>query len=342
MSVSEKILQWYDPHKRGLPWRNTRDPYKIWVSEIMLQQTRAAAAVPYYERFIERYPTVEALAESDEDELLKLWQGLGYYSRAKNLRKAAMRVAKEGMPKDAKTLETLPGIGAYTAGAVASIAYGEPVAAIDGNLLRIFSRLYAVEARIDEPAGKKEIAALAAAEIPETAPGDFNQALMDLGSEICTPKRPRCLACPLHADCIAFREGRQEEFPHKKPKKEKTRERHLALAIRHNGAYLVEKRTEGLLSSLWGFPLLPGRWKKEDVEKYLAERAIVAKEIRFGTRYEHVFTHKIWEITVVVATAEAVLTAAEEYTWADVDALREKYAIPSAFRPVLEEIYGLD
>ena len=207
MAFRRALLGWYDREKRELPWRGTRDPYRVWLSEIMLQQTRAEAVAPRYEAFLARFPTVEALAAADEEAVLKAWEGMGYYSRARNLRRAAMEVVRRGeFPQSAKELQTLPGVGAYTAAAVASIAFDEAAPALDGNQARVLSRLLAFEETVDTP---QRLRKPAEALIDRERPGDYNQALMDLGSGICTPRAPKCETCPVAAFCAARAEGRR-------------------------------------------------------------------------------------------------------------------------------------
>ncbi|MDD7363067.1 MAG: A/G-specific adenine glycosylase [Firmicutes bacterium] len=342
MCISNKILAWYRPEDRDLPWRRTEDAYHIWVSEIMLQQTQAQTVIPYYERFMAKFPTAEALADADEEDVLKMWQGLGYYRRARHLLEAARIVKDEGMPSDFKTLKQLPGIGDYTAAAIASIAFHEPVAAIDGNLLRIYSRLYCITEPVDRSKTKRRIFERANDDISRTRPGDFNQAMMDLGNKICTPTRPLCLLCPLREECRAFKEGVADELPHKTPKKKQARENYTLLLLDLDGDYLVEKRTEGLLQAMWGFPLLSGHLKKEDIQKYLSERDFMIEDMREMRDYRHVFSHKIWNVSVVYVKLKTMVCAEDRYTWANRAALEDVYAIPSAFQPALEVIDALD
>ncbi|MDY3118322.1 MAG: A/G-specific adenine glycosylase [Peptoniphilus sp.] len=342
MCIARKILNWYKPTDRGLPWRMTTDPYAIWVSEIMLQQTRTNAVIPYYERFMESFPTPETLAQATEDALLKHWQGLGYYRRAKHLKQAAQIVSREGMPRDFSSLKALPGIGDYTAAAIASIAYGEPVAAVDGNLLRIYSRLYSIDDAIDKAAGKRRIVELANRDISADRPGDFNQAMMDLGNKICTPSSPRCEACPLLSSCDAHTRGRVDDYPKKRPKKKQQEEDYTVLLLDLEGRFLIEKRREGLLSSMWGFPMIRGHVKEEDILKHLAEENLMVHCVEIKTDYRHVFSHKIWNVRVYYGRIAAAFSGEDVRTWAAPKELKEIYAVPSAFQPALEVIYALD
>ena len=252
--IAAALLRHFDSERRSMPWRETSDPYAIWVSEVMLQQTRVDTVIPYWERWLERFPTVETLAEAELDDVLKEWEGLGYYSRARNLHGAARMVRERfdgDVPSDPDTLRELPGVGPYTAGAIASIAYGVPTPAVDGNVRRVLARLYDLEAPT-----AAELRTLAAALVPDDRPGDFNQALMELGATICTPRSPDCDACPLAEWCEARRLGVQELRPlprAKKPIPEETVR--TAVIVRGDGALLLARRPEdGLLGGLWEFP----------------------------------------------------------------------------------------
>lgn len=325
-----------------MPWRKTKDPYAIWVSEIMLQQTQANTVIPYYKRFMAAFPTAKDLAQAEEEALLKLWQGLGYYRRAKHLKAAAEIVAREGMPLDFAGLKTLPGIGEYTAAAIASIAYGEAVAAVDGNLLRIFSRLYRIDEKIDKAAGKRLIFNLANEAISRDRPGDFNQAMMDLGNKICTPTSPACGHCPLGDSCMAYDANCAEDYPKKTPKKKQKEEDVTVLLLDLGGRFFIEKRTGGLLASMWGFPTIEGHLRPEDVMKLLAESDFVVNDAKKMAAYRHIFSHRIWNVWVYYAHVESLFAAEDARIWATKEALETVYAIPSAFAPALEVIDGMD
>ncbi|HUE77169.1 MAG TPA: A/G-specific adenine glycosylase [Longimicrobiales bacterium] len=279
------LLAHYDRTRRAMPWRNTSDPYAIWVSEVMLQQTRVDAVIPYWERWMARFPSVEALADADLDEVLRHWQGLGYYSRARNLHRAA-RELRDGhggeVPDEADALRRLPGVGEYTAGAVASIAFGRRVPAVDGNVRRVLSRIHDLE----EP-GAAELRRLADALVPARRPGDFNQALMEIGATLCTPRAPRCCACPIAGWCRARALGVQEKRPRRKQRKPIPEEAvKTVVVVRADGAFLLARRPEnGLLGGLWEFP---GEIRPAGV-------ASLVEESDPGPELEpvvHVFTHK--------------------------------------------------
>jgi A/G-specific adenine glycosylase len=254
--VRRLLLEHYDAHRRDLPWRGNREPYQVWVSEIMLQQTRVETVIPYYHHWMERFPTVEALADMDEESVLKAWEGLGYYSRARNLRQAALIVRDQlggELPRDSQGLKALPGIGEYSAGAIASIAYGEVVPAVDGNVRRVLSRLLDLEDPTDANLRK-----LAGELVDPDRPGDWNQALMELGATVCVPRAPRCTVCPLNGDCRALAEGTQELRPASK-RRPRVRRVSYAVVVALNSAgelFMVRRPSDGLLGGLWEFPAI--------------------------------------------------------------------------------------
>ena len=297
MAYRRALLDWYDRAKRELPWRGARDPYRIWLSEIMLQQTRAEAVAPRYEAFLARFPTVEALAAADEEAVLKAWEGMGYYSRARNLRRAAMEVARRGeFPQSAKELQTLPGVGAYTAAAVASIAFDEAAPALDGNQARVLARLLAFEGTVDTP---QRLRRAAEALIDRERPGDYNQALMDLGSGICTPRAPKCETCPVAAFCAARAGGDAESYPRLPPPIAR-REVEVTVVLAYlNGRVLVRRRpSRGLLAGLWEFPNFSGGT--------LADALPGARATGELTRARHVFTHIVWNMRGLRAEVETL------------------------------------
>ena len=256
--LSSNLLAWYHTQKRILPWRDHPDPYAVWVSEIMLQQTRVDTVIPYFEKWMKLFPTVKALASANEQDVLNAWEGLGYYSRARNLHKAAKIIAERfngELPRNLDELRSLPGIGRYTVGAIASMAFGMDEPTLDGNLRRVFSRLFDVAEFADSPTGEKILWGLAAENLPSGQAGDYNQALMDLGATVCLPKNPRCLLCPLMSVCQAREHGTQEQHPLLKPKKAVPSYVHAAAVVVERGRVLLNQRpAEGLLGGMWEFP----------------------------------------------------------------------------------------
>lgn len=273
--ISSILLSWFYDHRRTLPWRKERTPYSTWISEAMLQQTRVPTVLNYYPRFLHRFPDPASLAEAPEDEVLKLWEGLGYYSRARNLMRGAKYICEHfhgELPSEPDLLLEIPGIGPYMAGAIASLAFDKPAPAVDGNCIRIYCRLHALPLIPAEGSTYKEIYSRILADIPEDAPGDFNEALMDLGSLICTPKSPKCETCPLNDQCSAFLLGKQEDFPLKKEKKATPIEEHTILKIFTGDKILVRKRpSTGLLAGLYELIDLPGNLTHAEVQTWLLE-----------------------------------------------------------------------
>lgn len=256
-----RLLAWFDRHQRDLPWRNTKDPYAIWLSEVMLQQTQVTTVIPYYDRFLARFPTVESLAKAPLDDVLGLWRGLGYYSRAKNLQSAARQICAEHggrLPSNAEALRRLPGFGRYTAGAVASIAFGEPAPIVDGNVARVFSRYFELEGAPGDREHEDRLWSLAGQWVRGARPGDLNQALMELGALVCKPVAPSCSACPLSRTCLAFAHGRVDELPARRERPPRKR-LSLAVAIFRRGPSLLLARNEkdGLFGGLWELPSAP-------------------------------------------------------------------------------------
>lgn len=256
--LHSKLLAWYHANQRRLPWRGHPSAYAVWVSEIMLQQTRVEAVIPYFEKWMHLFPTVQALASASEQDVLNAWEGLGYYSRARNLHKAARIVTDQyhgEIPRDLNELRRLPGIGRYTLGAIASIAFGMDVSTLDGNIKRVYARIFGMEEPVDSPTGEKNLWDLADKNLPKGHAGDYNQALMDLGATICMPKNPRCLICPLMRLCKACQSGTQNQLPVKTPKKEVPHYVHAAAVIVQRGRVLLAQRpSEGLLGGMWEFP----------------------------------------------------------------------------------------
>ena len=303
-NFTRSVLDWYDAGHRDLPWRHTTDAYRIWVSEIMLQQTRAETVVSYYERFLARYPTVHALAQSEEEELLKYWEGLGYYSRARSLHKAAKQIVSQHggkLPASVEALRALPGVGDYTAGAIASIAFGIPAAAVDGNVERVICRYFAIEETVGTPAVRRMITERVKALIPHDRPGAFSNAMMEMGATMCTPRNPACLLCPVWESCVGFKQGNAQELPHKPKKKAQRVEHRAVLLVFCQNRVLIVKRKEKLLQGLFVFPdalHAKGEENPAMLCAVLEDMGIrAAYDERLGSA-KHVFTHIVWEMDV--------------------------------------------
>ena len=336
--IAQPLLHWFWANHRVLPFRSDPTPYHVWVSEIMLQQTRVAAAVPYYERFVQELPDIPALAACEEERLLKLWEGLGYYSRVRNLQKAARIVCEQyggQLPGDLAALKKLPGIGDYTAGAIASISFGIPAPAVDGNVLRVFARLYNDEGDIMQPAVKAATTQKVMAQQPAEAPGDFNQALMELGALVCIPGQPDCAACPLQALCLGRQSGNPARLPQKAPKKARKKcELTLCLAQDAAGRWLLQKRGEqGVLAGLWQPPVLAEEALDEKKALAAAQKllpaAVLLKEKPLKAK--HIFTHLEWHMTAYVMAAPCT-PPPEGCVWASPAQLEQEYTLPGAFK----------
>jgi A/G-specific adenine glycosylase len=298
-SIRESLVAWFDAHKRDLPWRRTRDPYAVFVSEIMLQQTRVDTVIPYFERFLSRFPTVLHLAEAPLDDVLGLWSGLGYYRRARSLHLAAREVAEKhggAFPGSAEALRSLPGVGAYTAGAIASIAFSREEPLVDGNVARVLSRIFAVEAPLGTRESETKLWDLARGLVRGPRPGDLNQALMELGATVCTPERPSCDGCPVERACRAREQGRVGDLPVPKAKKAPVAKALVALVARSDdGRILLAKRAEkGLFGGLWEPPM----WDAGGVPPGFGP---LVEDARDAGQIEHVLTHRALTVTVIVA-----------------------------------------
>ena len=328
------LLEWYREHARVLPWRSAPTPYHVWVSEIMLQQTRVAAVLEYYRRFMEALPTVADLACVEEDKLLKLWQGLGYYNRARNLQKAARQIMDRHngqFPESYEEIRTLSGVGDYTAGAIASIAFGIPVPAVDGNVLRVTARITGDEGDITRPQTRARMGRRILEVMPRRSPGDFNQALMELGATVCLPNgAPLCDQCPAHAFCTARIQEKTGVLPVKAPKAERRVEERTVFLIFYQGQVALRRRSgRGLLAGLWEYPN----------ELSPAPCPVEAEKLEQGPRGKHIFTHIEWHMTAVAVHA-AGSALPEGWIWAGREDLRARYAVPNAFRtfaPLVEE-----
>lgn len=341
LAAAPLLTAWFQENARPLPWREQPTPYSILVSETMLQQTRIEAVMRYYPRFMEAFPTPAALAAAREEEVLKLWEGLGYYSRARNLRKAAQLCMEErggNLPETAAALKKLPGVGAYTAGAVASLAFGEPAPAVDGNVLRILARLTLDERDVLLPTVKKEAEQLLRGVLEQQeAPGRFNEALMELGEMICLPAgKPRCRQCPLQDLCLALARGCQEDLPLRGAPKPRRVEKKTLLLLRHKGRVALVKRPEkGLLAGLYAFPLLEGHLGPGDILPWLKSYGVAFGPLKEAGRARHIFTHVEWEMRGWETETQEALPG---YEYADREEVEARYALPSAFRVFREMI----
>ncbi len=340
-----RLLAWYDRHRRSLPWRapagERTEPYRVWLSEIMLQQTTVQAVKPYYEKFTARWPTVEALAAASLDDVLSAWAGLGYYARARNLYACARAVVdRHGgrFPDDEAALRALPGIGPYTAAALRAIAFDQPASAVDGNVERVIARLFAIETPL--PDAKIEIAPRAAELVPKARAGDYAQAMMDLGATVCTPRKPLCVICPLSRACRALKLGIAETLPRRAPKAEKPTRRGLAFVLaRRDGAILLRKRpAKGLLGGMDEVPSSPWREGRFSPAEALAEAPVPARWTILDGLVRHTFTHFHLELSVARATATTARLAerAPGSAWCPLDRLDER-ALPTVMRKVIEK-----
>lgn len=340
--VRRKLLDWYDRHARSLIWRagpearaggERPDPYRVWLSEVMLQQTTTAHAAPYFEAFTQRWPTVTALAAEEDGAVMAAWAGLGYYARARNLLACARAVASDHggvFPDTEAGLRALPGVGAYTAAAVAAIAFDRPANVVDGNVERVMSRLYAVDTPL--PAAKPELARLAAGLVQDDRPGDWAQALMDLGATVCTPRSPRCLVCPLRSDCAAHAGGAPETYPRKAAKAERPHRVGFAYVLRRaNEVALVRRPSKGLLGGMLGLPT--SAWAATPLPT-----PPVAATWREAGAVEHVFTHFSLTLTVWSATYLGEGGGAPELIWTPLDEARA--ALPTVFKKAFDRALG--
>ncbi len=335
--IVEPLEVWYRKEKRTLPWREQRNPYYIWVSEIMLQQTRVEAVKPYFQRFIRELPDVKALAVCPEEKLLKLWEGLGYYNRIRNMQKAARIVMEQYggvLPADAEALKRLPGIGSYTAGAVASIAYGIPVPAVDGNVLRVLARFREDSRDMTKQSVRKSVEADLSAVMPEKSPGEFNQALMEVGAVICVPGgMARCRECPLARMCRAHASGREQCYPVKAEKKPRRIEEKTVLVIRDGERVALRKRPgRGLLAGLYEFPNLEGHRSPDEVIRWVEEAGLTPLHIQKLDDAKHIFSHVEWHMSGYAVRAASLEAAGKgALILVDIKEAREKYPVPSAF-----------
>lgn len=359
-TFQETFLTWYHKEKRNLPWRATNDPYAIWISEIMLQQTRVETVIGYFYRFMEQFPTTQDLAAAEEQKLLKVWEGLGYYSRARNLKAAAQQIVAEfdgEMPQSIEEIRSLKGIGPYTAGAIGSIAFGLPEPAIDGNVMRVVSRLFCIEADIAKASSRRPFDEAMRTIISPDEPGEFNQALMDLGSRICTPTTPKCEECPISQYCLAYAENRQTDFPVKSKKAKPKDVYYIAGAIEDQGSFLLVQRPEtGLLASMWHFPLvevtkeqyeaLQRTWAKEeqlqldliaedDALEIFPDLPVVWQKRHFG-EITHIFSHLKWHVLLFYGRKRGELTL-QDSEWAAKESF-QNYVFPKPQQKLVDQL----
>lgn len=340
------LISWFIEDQRDLPWRKDSDPYKVWVSEIMLQQTKVDTVIPYYDRFLEKFPTIESFASADEESVLKIWEGLGYYSRVRNLHSAVKEVVANyggNVPDTAEEISKLKGVGPYTAGAVLSIAYGKPEPAVDGNVMRVLSRILLIKEDIAKASSRKVFEKAVRKLIYHKNPSYFNQALMELGALICTPTSPSCLLCPVREHCGAFSTGMQTELPIKTRKK-KTRHVELIAAVLKNNRdeYLIRKRpSKGLLAGLWEFPNIEGKnnfeQMKSALSNYFYQDLHLETKLENGTfvKVDHVFSHLTWTIDVFAGEIIGELNCGQEYQLVTKEEM-EQYAFPVSHQKIWE------
>lgn len=367
---SAELLSWYRSVRRDLPWRRSRDPYHIWVSEIMLQQTRVETVIPYFNRFVERFPTIGELAAAAEEDVLKHWEGLGYYSRARNLQSAVREVAEKyggEVPASKEAVSALKGVGPYTTGAILSIAFNQPEPAVDGNVMRVLSRYFCLEDDIAKPSTRVKMEALAAELIPEGAAADFNQALMELGALVCTPKSPGCLTCPVMVHCAGRQAGKETELPVKTKAKPPKPVYRLAVFVEGEGEQagklLVRQRPkDGLLARLWELPHVEAPnmavWASASeaavwLKGALAAENVAVEPVAKVAEAEHVFSHLHWYVNVWNARltegaavglmcggdAGASLANGCEYRWIGADDF-DSLAWPKVFRTLVEAYFS--
>jgi A/G-specific adenine glycosylase len=346
--LQQRLLKWYGEHQRDLPWRNATDPYPVWISEVMLQQTQVQTVIPYYLKFLEHFPSIAALAQADTDALLRLWAGLGYYSRARNLRKAARVIIEQfagRFPQNYSEVLALPGIGRYTAAAIVSIAFGQPYAVVDGNVSRVLARLLSLSGDPKSSLVQGRLWDAAQQLLMQTRPGDFNQALMELGATVCSPRQPKCLLCPWTQQCLARRQGLQELLPEKARRERTSRSRQAAVVISHRGRFLIVRRSnQRLLKGFWEFPAVELR-RNGSAAKSVARLAAETLGFNLSSMeplmtVKHSITTRRIELQVFQAKRDGVATSRlgnRDHRWVRLEDLG-RFAFASASRRIVEEL----
>ncbi|MGN0160821.1 MAG: A/G-specific adenine glycosylase [Lachnospiraceae bacterium] len=338
--IVQPLLDWYHANARVLPWRENKQPYRVWVSEIMLQQTRVEPVIPYYERFMEHFPTVFDLANAGEEELMKLWEGLGYYSRARNLQKAARMICDEfdgKFPEDFELILKLPGIGNYTAGAISSIAFEKARAAVDGNVLRVVTRLTEDSSDIMEEGFRRKVTGALEQVYPATMRGDFTQSLMELGALVCLPNgEPRCSVCPLNELCGAYASQNVMAYPVKKKKTERKIEKKTVLILCKDEKIALHKRDhKGVLANMWELPNIEGKLTMSQLKKWLKKQGIAFSQIEEFVEKKHIFSHIEWHMNSFVVQCNEVPEELE-WEWESRKDIDEQFALPKAFKIILD------
>ena len=343
IAMFEALIPWYEAHKRELPWRQDREPYHVWLSEIMLQQTRVEAVKEYYRRFLTTLPTIADLAEAPEEQILKLWEGLGYYNRVRNLQKSAQTICADYagvFPSEYAQIRSLSGIGDYTAGAIASICFDAPTPAVDGNVLRVYSRLLADDANIDLQTTKKRITRKLQETYPRKNPGIATQALMELGATVCVPNgAPRCDVCPVAEICQARKQDTWRNLPvRSEKKKRKIVDKTVFILLTEDTVALHKRSTSGLLAGMWEFPNVDAKLDKQAAVTQVTGWQAEPLDLLMQTSYTHIFSHVEWHMTAYYIRCRKTN---KKWKWVTKESLDETYALPSAFRPFREQIENL-
>lgn len=343
IAMFEALIPWYEAHKRELPWRKDKEPYHVWLSEIMLQQTRVEAVKEYYRRFLMALPTIADLAEAPEEQILKLWEGLGYYNRVRNLQKAAQTICADYtgvFPSEYAQIRSLSGIGDYTAGAIASICFDAPTPAVDGNVLRVYSRLLADDANIDLQTTKKRITRKLQEMYPRKNPGIATQALMELGATVCVPNgAPRCDVCPVAEICQAREQDTWRNLPvRSEKKKRKIVEKTVFILLTEDTVALHKRSASGLLAGMWEFPNVDEKLDKQEAVTQVTGWQADPVDLLMQTSYTHIFSHVEWHMTAYYIRCRKTN---KKWKWVTKESLDETYALPSAFRPFREQIENL-